>query len=83
METALQIFQKWRDYYEGSNISNFEEKLKETQNIIADFSIGFAKWLVNRYEKDIIYDEYTTQELLEIYKNLKNYDTKRKSSNTL
>ena len=68
METALQIFQKCRDYYEGSNQSEFIDNLNETEKIIDEFAIGFADWLVNRYEKDIIYDEYTTQELLEIYK---------------
>lgn len=33
-----------------------------------EFAIGFAEWLVIRYNEDIIYDEYTTKELLEIYK---------------
>jgi hypothetical protein len=33
-----------------------------------EFVIGFAEWLVVRYNEDIIFDEYTTKELLEIYK---------------
>jgi len=33
-----------------------------------EFVIGFAEWLVIRYNEDIIFDEYTTKELLEIYK---------------
>ena len=33
-----------------------------------EFAIGFAEWLVIRYNEDIIYDEYTIKELLEIYK---------------
>ncbi len=33
-----------------------------------EFAIGFAEWLVIRYNEDIIFDEYTTKELLEIYK---------------
>ena len=44
--------------------------LREAQcEVIADeFAIGFAEWLVIRYNEDIIYDEYTTKELLELYK---------------
>jgi hypothetical protein len=38
------------------------------EKIADDFAIGFADWLVIRYNEDIIYDEYTTKELLEIYK---------------
>ena len=44
---------------------NFLEGLVE---IADEFAIGFAKWLVIRYNEDIIFDEYTTKELLEIYK---------------
>jgi hypothetical protein len=42
--------------------------LIKCEEIIDEFAIGFAKWLVIRYNEDIIYDEYTTKELLEIYK---------------
>jgi hypothetical protein len=38
------------------------------EKIADEFAIGFAEWLVIRYNEDIIFDEYTTQELLEIYK---------------
>jgi hypothetical protein len=44
-------------------------ELAESCEVIADeFAIGFAEWLVIMYNEDIIYDEYTTKELLEIYK---------------
>lgn len=33
-----------------------------------DFAIGFAEWLVIQYNEDTIYSEYTTKELLEMYK---------------
>ncbi|CAB4153519.1 hypothetical protein UFOVP634_1, partial [uncultured Caudovirales phage] len=32
------------------------------------FAIGFAEWLLIIYNEDIIYDAYTKEELLEIYK---------------
>lgn len=37
-------------------------------NIAEDFAIAFAEWLVIQYNEDSIYPEYTTKELLEIYK---------------
>jgi hypothetical protein len=41
----------------------------QNAEVIADeLAIGFAEWLVIRYNEDIIFDEYTTKELLEIYK---------------
>jgi hypothetical protein len=39
-----------------------EEDLKEA------FAIEFAEWLLIIYNEDIIYDAYTKEELLEIYK---------------
>ena len=41
---------------------------EECEGIADDFAIGFAEWLVIRYNEDIIYDEYTTKELLKMYK---------------
>ena len=38
------------------------------ETIADEFAIEFAEWLVIIYNEDIIYDEYTTKELLEIYK---------------
>lgn len=45
-----------------------DELLRQRIKIAEEFAIGFAEWLVIRYNEDIIYDEYTTEELLEIYK---------------
>lgn len=42
--------------------------VSELEVIADDFAIGFAEWLVIKYNEDIIYDEYTTKELLEKYK---------------
>ena len=39
-----------------------------SEKIADDYAIEFAEWLVIRYNEDIIYDEYTTDELLEIFK---------------
>jgi hypothetical protein len=33
-----------------------------------EFAIGFAEWLLIIYNEDIIYDAYSKEELLEIYK---------------
>ena len=44
-------------------------ELAESCEVIADeFAIGFAEWLLIIYNEDIIYDAYTKEELLEIYK---------------
>jgi hypothetical protein len=43
-------------------------ELIKLEQISDEFAIGFGEWLVIRYNEDIIFDEYTTKELLEIYK---------------
>jgi hypothetical protein len=45
-----------------------KETVDKLEVIADEFAIGFAEWLVIRYNEDIIFDEYTTKELLEIYK---------------
>ena len=53
-----------RMYYEYNNL-----ELAERCEVIADeFAIGFAEWILIIYNEDIIYDAYTKEELLEIYK---------------
>ena len=45
------------------------DKVIDSQEKIADeFAIGFAEWLITIYNEDIIYDAYSKEELLEIYK---------------
>ena len=45
------------------------DKVIDSQEKVADeFAIGFGEWLVIQYNEDTIYSEYTTKELLEIYK---------------
>jgi hypothetical protein len=41
---------------------------EECEQIADEFAIGFAEWLLIIYNEDIIYDAYTKEELLEIYK---------------
>ena len=53
-----------RMYYDYNHL----ELAEKCEKIADEFAIGFAEWLVIRYNEDIIYDEYTTKELLEIYK---------------
>ena len=38
------------------------------EKIADEFAIGFAEWLLIIYNEDIIYDAYSKEELLEIYK---------------
>jgi hypothetical protein len=41
---------------------------EECELIADEFAIGFAEWLLIIYSEDIIYDAYSKEELLEIYK---------------
>ena len=45
--------------------SDWESQCEKTAD---EFAIGFAEWLLIIYNEDIIYDAYTKEELLEIYK---------------
>ena len=40
----------------------------ECEKVAEEFAIGFAEWLLIIYNEDIIYDAYSKEELLEIYK---------------
>ena len=62
--TLKEKFQEFADTFHNGNIEN----AKQCEKIADEFAIGFAEWLVIRYNEDIIFDEYTTKELLEIYK---------------
>ena len=61
--TLKEKFKQWLDKKPRLQIREVQLEV-----IAEEFAIGFAKWLVIRYNEDIIYDEYTTKELLEIYK---------------
>ena len=52
---------------------NLNEQLSEAfaneiEKLTDEFAIGFAEWLLIIYNEDIIYDAYSKEELLEIYK---------------
>jgi len=49
-----------REYF----IEGCECQLKQQD----EFAIGFAEWLLIIYNEDIIYDAYSKEKLLEIYK---------------
>ena len=53
-----------RMYYEYNHLELAEKLVK----IADEFAIGFAEWLLIIYNEDIIYDAYSKEELLEIYK---------------
>jgi len=61
--TLKEKFKQWLD-------TEPREQIREVPlEIIADeFAIGFAEWLLIIYNEDIIYDAYSKEELLEIYK---------------
>jgi hypothetical protein len=42
--------------------------IQNAEKIADEFAIGFAEWLLIIYNEDIIYDAYSKEELLEIYK---------------
>ena len=49
-------------------ISDYENGLSNLEQISDEFAIGFAEWILIIYNEDIIYDAYSKEELLEIYK---------------
>ncbi len=61
--TLKQKFKQWLDKQPRLQIREVQLEV-----IAEKFAIEFAQWLVIRYNEDVIYDEYTTEELLEIYK---------------
>jgi hypothetical protein len=61
----MTLKEKFKEILTAFWIDNWEDKCE----VIADeFAIGFAEWLLIIYNEDIIYDAYTKEELLEIYK---------------
>ena len=55
--------------YDGQVVCFINTMKAERCEVIADeFAIGFAEWILIIYNEDIIYDAYTKEELLEIYK---------------
>ena len=54
---SLILMQFWASDWEG-----------QCEQAADEFAIGFAEWLLIIYNEDIIYDAYTKEELLEIYK---------------
>ena len=61
----MTLKEKFKEILTAFWINDWEDKCEK---IADEFAIGFAEWLVIRYNEDIIFDEYTTKELLEIYK---------------
>jgi len=61
----MTLKQKFKEILTAFWINDWENKCE----IVADeFAIGFAEWLLIIYNEDIIYDAYTKEELLQIYK---------------
>ena len=54
---SLILMEFWASDWEG-----------QCEQVADEFAIGFAEWLLIIYNEDIIYDAYTKEELLEIYK---------------
>jgi hypothetical protein len=81
-DIPLEKFDNHEDYVKEylSRPLRILKKAKKMERKLQDYlAIGFAKWLVIKYNEDVIYDKYSTKELLEIYKKEKGYDTKTKN----
>jgi hypothetical protein len=61
----MTLKEKFEEILTAFWIDNWED---ESIKLADEFSIGFAEWLLIIYNEDIIYDAYTKEELLEIYK---------------
>jgi hypothetical protein len=62
----MTLKEKFKEILTAFWIDNWED---ESIKLAEEFAIEFAEWLLIIYNEDIIYDAYTTKELLEIYKN--------------
>ena len=64
------LYQKSHDDSECLRIrfENIDKVIDSQEKITDEFAIGFAEWLITIYNEDIIYDAYSKEELLEIYK---------------
>jgi hypothetical protein len=59
---------KLKEQFENAFVSDARFDSENVVKIAEDFAIGFAEWLIIIYNEDIIYDAYSKEELLEIYK---------------
>ena len=64
------LYQKSHDDSECLRIrfENIDKVIDSQEKITDEFAIEFAEWLITIYNEDIIYDAYSKEELLEIYK---------------
>jgi hypothetical protein len=61
----MTLKEKFKEILTAFWINDWENKCEK---ITDEFAIEFAEWLLIIYNEDIIYDAYTKEELLEIYK---------------
>jgi hypothetical protein len=61
----MTLKEKFKEILTAFWINDWENKCEQEAD---EFAIGFAEWLLIIYNEDIIYDAYTKEELLEIYK---------------
>jgi hypothetical protein len=61
----MTLKEKFKEILTAFWISNWEDECEQEAD---KFAIEFAEWLLVIYNEDIIYDAYTKEELLEIYK---------------
>jgi hypothetical protein len=59
---------KLKEKFENAFVSDARFDSENAVKIADEFAIGFAEWLLIIYNEDIIYDAYSKEELLEIYK---------------
>lgn len=61
----MTLKEKFKEILTAFWINDWENKCEQ---IADEFAVDFAEWLLIIYNEDIIYDAYTKEELLEIYK---------------
>ena len=61
----MTLGEKFKEILTAFWINDWENKCEQ---IADEFAVDFAEWLLIIYNEDIIYDAYTKEELLEIYK---------------
>ena len=66
--TLREMFQEEPVYINPYSFKLTKESAEKFEKLTDEFAIDFAEWILIKYNEDIIFDEYTSKELLEIYK---------------
>ena len=67
-DVIMKLKEKFEKVLKNSKPHFLKFDTNDCIEICDNFAIKFAEWLVIQYNEDIIYTEYNTKELLEIFK---------------